>query len=76
MWSVVVPCVGPRSTQRFQKLRGRKTYSSLLCKIKSDFYAVLDVEKGASAKEIKRAYRRMAIRLHPDANPGPKVRFK
>eukprot|EP01084_Bolivina_argentea_P318881 553112_1 len=75
LWPVVVPCMSPCSTQRFQRLRRRTTYP-LLCKIKDDLYTVLDIKKGASAKEIKRAYRRMAIRLHPDVNPGPELRAK
>jgi molecular chaperone DnaJ len=35
-----------------------------------DFYFVLGVERGAAAGEIKRAYKRLARRLHPDINPG------
>src|SRR5881227_1985104 len=46
---------------------------------RDDYYKTLGVDKGAKPEDIKKAYRRLARKFHPDVNPGDKAseeRFK
>ena len=42
----------------------------------ADYYKLLGVSKDASEKEIKKAFRKLAVQYHPDKNPDPEARKK
>ena len=67
----------------FARIKGAETELSGLCddvmSEKRDYYEVLGLQKGATAEDIKKAYRKLAKANHPDLHPGDKAaeeRFK
>lgn len=42
---------------------------SVICLAAEDYYKVLGLDKSASEKDIKRAYRNLSKKFHPDKNP-------
>src|SRR5512140_455865 len=65
MRTATTDCMAP--TEEFPRARPRKQNPLMAMK---DPYTVLGLEKGATDAEIKKAYRRLARKNHPDVNPG------
>lgn len=55
---------------------GRQNYTNLISNGMKDFYQILGVERGASADDIKKAFRKLASKYHPDKKEGDEAKFK
>ncbi len=58
-----------------QIVHPRKKYATLFC-MKKNYYEILGVEKNASQDDIKKAFRKLATKYHPDKKTGDEARFK
>ncbi|XP_027367958.1 chaperone protein dnaJ 49 [Abrus precatorius] len=73
-----------RTSRNDERFNGERNYTEenvqLVREIKnkSDYYAILGLEKSCSVEEIRRAYRKLSLKVHPDKNkaPGSEDAFK
>jgi hypothetical protein len=63
--------VGTRIIGKIRRPQLRAGLGGVSMAVKQDYYKILGVEKNADMKDIKRAYKRLAMRNHPDINKDP-----
>ncbi|XP_053154949.1 dnaJ homolog subfamily B member 5 isoform X4 [Hemicordylus capensis] len=72
----VAPAEGPRRETRRRRLRNKESAAGAVSTMGKDYYKALGIQSGANEDEVKKAYRKMALKYHPDKNKDPNAEEK
>jgi len=69
---IPLPQLRPNQCKKSANVHRSKQVCREICAAK-DYYKVLGVEKDASENDLKKAFKRRAVKVHPDKNPAPRA---